>query len=261
MEYDREEQRRRREFDEAMAQQKKLEAKLAELKRTARTAKSRLLSSTTKSETWHRMTLGAADREAGYAGEMASARVWLRSLPTHDYVRTLAPFAETMPDATNLAVEVAAVKANLADWTVKGDALILARARRAYAADSVSFAAWQREHPDHETWRKKVPTRPQGFLIARIAAAFGVEAPGKMNRGEAHDWIAGHGGNPRLAVEPEPVPTPPAPTTTGMPVPTTPVPAAAEKSAPVTITPAPVRAAFDQRDGWDHATRRDEEGS
>ena len=254
MEYDREERRRRRDFDEAMAQQKKLEAKLAELKRSARTAKSRLLSSTTKSETWHRMTLGWLDRDAGYDGEMASARVWLRSLPIDAYVRTLAPFAGTMPDATNLEIEVATVKANLADWTARGDALILDRARRAYAADTASFAQWQRDHPDHEDWRKKAPTRSQGFLISRIAAALSVETPMRMNRGEAHDWIAGHGGNPRLAPQPDPVPTRPTPTGSERPMP------AAIASDPTPV-PVPGRAAVDTYDGSDDATHRDEEGS
>ena len=112
MDYDREEMRRRREYEEALAAQKKLEEKLASLKRAARTAKGRLLSSTTKSETWHRMSLAWLDREAGYNGEMASARVYLRGLPFQDYVQALAPFAEGMPGASNLAIEVAAVAAN-----------------------------------------------------------------------------------------------------------------------------------------------------
>ena len=201
MDYDREEMRRRREYEEALAAQKKLEEKLASLKRAARTAKGRLLSSTTKSETWHRMSLGWLDREAGYNGEMASARVYLRGLPFQDYVQALAPFAEGMPGASNLAIEVAAVAANLSDWTVKGDTFLLERARRDYASENASFAAWQREHPEHETWRKKPPTRGQGFLITRITAAQDVEPPVRMNRGEAHDWIARHGGNPRLAAE------------------------------------------------------------
>lgn len=210
MDFDREESRRRREYDEALAAQKKLEEKLAALKRAARTAKGRLLSSTTRSETWHRMSLAWLDREAGYDGEMASARVYLRWLPVHDYVRALAPFAEAMPAATNLQIEVAAVKANLADWTARGDALLLHRAKRDYAAESASFAAWQQDHPDHDAWRRKPPTRSQGFLIARTAAALDVEPPLRMNRGEAHDWITRHGGNPRLA-DAAPPPTHPVP--------------------------------------------------
>lgn len=201
MDYDREEMRRRREYEEALAAQKKLEEKLTSLKRAARTAKGRLLSSTTKSETWHRMSLAWLDREAGYNGEMASARVYLRELPFRDYVRALEPFVLSMPEATNLAIEVAAVAANLSDWTVKGDTLLLERAKRDYASENASFAAWQREHPEHEAWRKKPPTRSQGFLITRIAAAQYIEPPLRVNRGEAHDWIARHGGNPRLVAE------------------------------------------------------------
>lgn len=199
MEYDREEMRRRREYEEALAAQKKLEEKLAGLKRAARTAKGRLLSSTTRSETWHRMSLGWLDRNAGYDGEMASARVYLRWLPIHDYLQALLPFAAEMPDdAANVEIEVAAVRANLDDWTARGNALLLDRAKRDYAAEAASFAAWQRDNPGRDAWRKKPPTRSQGFLVARMAAALNLEPPTRMNRGDAHDWIADHGGNPRL---------------------------------------------------------------
>lgn len=241
MEYDREESRRRREYDDALAQQKKLEEKLAGLKRAARTAKSRLLSSTTKSETWHRMTLGWLDREAGYTGEMASARFYLRCLPVHDYVRAIAVFAEAMPTATNLQIEVAAVEANLAEWTARGDAQLLHRAKQDYAVESASFAEWQHDHPEHEAWRRKPMTRGQGFLIARMTTVLDVEPPGKMNRGEAHDWIARHGGNPRLAPEPEPVPTPPKP-----------LPARLATATPVAV---------DRRDEADDAAHPGEEKS
>jgi len=241
MDYDREESRRRREYDDALAQQKKLEEKLAALKRAARSAKSRLLSSTTKSETWHRMTLGWLDREAGYTGEMASARIYLRSLPVHDYVHAIAPFAEAMPMATNLQIEVAAVKANLVDWTAHGDAQLLQRAKRDYAAECASFAAWQQDHPEHEAWRRKPATRSQGFLIARMAAALDVKPLGKMNRGEAQEWIASHGGNPRLAPEPDSVRNPPTPA---------PAPIA-------TATPVPI----DRNDDADDAARQGEEKS
>lgn len=209
MDYDRDEMRRRREYDRARAAHDKMLEKLAELKRAARSAKSRLLA-TTRSEQWHRMTLGWLDREAGYTGEMASARVWLRSQPLRTYVDLMLQAANGMGSATNIEIEVAAVNAHLSEWAAKGDALLLERAKRDYAADAASFAAWQREHPDHETWRRKPPTRAQGFLIARMTVVLGIEPPLRPNRGEAHEWIAAHGGNHRLGGEDTaPPPSPP----------------------------------------------------
>lgn len=197
MDYEQEELRRRREYERARAAQKKMLEKLTELKRAARNAKSRLLA-TTHSEQWHRMTLGWLDREAGYTGEMASARVWLRNQSLRTYVDMVRPAANGIENATNLEIEVAAVKANLAEWTAKGDALLLERAKRAYAADAAEFEAWQRENPNDNAWRRKPPTRAQGFLIARMAVAINIEPPLRPNRGEAHEWIVAHGGNPRL---------------------------------------------------------------
>ncbi len=197
MEYDREAARRRRDYEKALAAKAQLEEKLARLSRATRNAKSRLLA-TTKSEQWHRMTLGWLDREAGYTGEMAPARVWLRHQTVHEYVQLLAPHAVEMPDATNVAIEVAAVRANLADWSAKGEALLLDRAKRAYMEDLASFARWQREHPGEDGWRKKPATSAQGFLVSRTAATLGIDAPLRMTRGEAFDWLERHGGNLRL---------------------------------------------------------------
>lgn len=199
MEYDREAARRRRDYEKALAAKAQLEEKLAKLSRATRNAKSRLLA-TTKSEQWHRMTLGWLDREAGYTGEMAPARVWLRHQSIHDYIELLAPHAATMPDATNLDIEVAAVRANLDDWSARGEALLLDRAKAAYAEDLAGFARWQREHPGEDGWRRKPATRAQGFLVSRTAATLGIDAPLRMTRGDAFDWLERHGGNLRLGV-------------------------------------------------------------
>lgn len=197
MEYDREAARRRRDYEKALAAKAQLEEKLAKLSRATRNAKSRLLA-TTKSEQWHRMALGWLDREAGYTGEMASARVWVRHQTIHDYIELLAPHAATMPDATNLAIEVAAVRANLDDWSAKGEALLLNRAKAAYAEDLAGFARWQREHPGEDGWRRKPATRAQGFLVSRTATTLGIDAPLRLTRGDAFDWLERHGGNLRL---------------------------------------------------------------
>lgn len=197
MDYDRNEGRRRRELEKALAAKKKLEARFAELTRKARTAKSRLLA-TTRHESWHRHALAWLDRDAGYDGEMASARVWLRSLPIHDYIAALAPHAEAMPDATNIHVEVAAVRAHHPEWTEKGDALLLDRARRDYADELEGFRVWQRDNPDKKDWRTRPPTSTQLFLISRNATRLGIDEPFNLDRGGAHDWIEAHGGNLRL---------------------------------------------------------------
>ena len=200
MEYDAIEARRRREYETALAAKRKVEERLAEINRKARNAKTRLLS-TTRSEQWHRMSLAWLERDTGYTGEMASARVWLRHQSLDKYIALIAPFAAVRPGATNIAAEVAAVRAHLDDWTERGEALLLSRASRAYAEDVAGFRVWQRDNPDSNAWRRKPMTRTQGFLVGRMVAALELEPPARMNRGEAHDWIDQHGGNPRLAVE------------------------------------------------------------
>lgn len=182
MDYDRNEARRRRELEKALADKKKLEAKFADLARKARTAKSRLLA-TTRHESWHRHALAWLDRDAGYDGEMASARVWLRSLPIHDYITALTPFVEAMSAAPNIAIEVAAVRANLSNWTEKGDALLLDRARRDYAIELDSFLAWQRDNLDKKSWRTRPPTRTQLFLVSRDMTADPAAARGAQQQG------------------------------------------------------------------------------
>ena len=208
MEYDAIETRRRRDYETMMAAKRKAEERLAEINRKARNAKSRLLS-TTRSEQWHRMSLAWLERDAGYTGEMASARVWLRHQPFDAYISLIAPFAAVQPGASSIAAEIAAVRAHLDDWTKRGEALLLDRASSAYAEDVAGFRVWQRDHPDSTAWRRKPMTRSQGFLIGRMVAALDLEPPARMNRGEAHSWIEQHGGNPRLMVERvDPGPTP-----------------------------------------------------
>ena len=148
------------------------------------------------------MALAWLERDAGYTGEMAAARVWLRRQPLDAYIKLVAPFAAAMPGATIIAAEFAAVRAHLDEWTKRGEALLLDRASRAYAEDVAAFRIWQRDNPGSDAWRRKAMTKSQGFLIGRMVAALDLEPPARMNRGEAHDWIEQHGGNPRLASPP-----------------------------------------------------------
>lgn len=210
MEYDAIEARRRREYEAAIAVERRAAERLTEIKRKARNAKSRLLS-TTRSEQWHRMSLAWLERDAGYTGEMASARVWLRHQPFDAYISLIAPFAAVQPGVSSIAAEIAAVRAHLDKWTKRGEVLLLDRASRAYAKDVADFRVRQRDNPGSDAWRRKAMTKSQGFLVGRMVAALDLEPPARMNRGEAHDWIEQHGGNPRLASPPLDPDAPPGP--------------------------------------------------
>jgi hypothetical protein len=198
--YDREEERRRRELESAKAKEAKLREELAALRNETRSAKNRLASAT-RHETWHVHRLAHLDRLAGYDGDMASARIYVRSLSFSDYMAVLRPYAEINPSATNLDIEVAAVIANRTNWHNKGEAIVLERERVAAEADRASWEAWQATHEDASGWRDKPMSRRQYFLVSRTADYLGVDTPGRMSRGEAFDWLVQHGGNLRLARE------------------------------------------------------------
>ncbi|EZP70385.1 hypothetical protein BV96_03350 [Sphingomonas paucimobilis] len=198
MDFNAEELRRRRAFEGARDAKAKADARAAKARQKVRAAKARL-NATMRSEQWHRMSLGWLDREAGYTGEMASARVFLRTLPIRDYIQQISPYAASMPDATNIQMEAAAVRDNLDVWTKRGDALLLERARGDYAAECASFDKWERDNPDKGGWRTQKSTRAQWLLMLRTADALGIAPPRSANRGEAHDWLRAHGGNLRLA--------------------------------------------------------------
>lgn len=195
---DTEEERRRRELHRAEAEAAKLEQKLAELRRKARSARSRL-KSTTRHETWHARRLAAQDRQAGYDGEMAEARHFLRSMPLSAYTKALEPYAEVYPETSVVELEVMAVNANLHDWTAAGKALLLDLARARYAEECRTFEAWLKEHPNEKGWRDKPATRAQWMLIWRTVEALKLnDRPERLTRGEAHDWLQEHGANVRL---------------------------------------------------------------
>ncbi|NIJ15066.1 hypothetical protein [Sphingobium vermicomposti] len=199
MDFNSEELRRRRAFEGARDAKAKADARAAQARQKVRAAKARL-NATTRSEQWHRMSLGWLDREAGYTGEMASARVYLRTLPIREYVELLSPYADKMPDSTtNIQMEATAVRDNLDVWTKKGDALLLERAKADYAVECASFDEWERDNPDKGGWRGQKSTRAQWLLMLRTADALAVAPPKSANRGEAHDWLRAHGGNLRLA--------------------------------------------------------------
>ena len=135
--YDKDEERRRRELEALKAKEAKLRAELASLNKDKQSAKSRLLS-TTRHENWHVRRLAALDMLMGYVGEMASARIYVRSLPLDDYVAALRPFAVLMPGADNLSIEIAAVKANHDEWHRLGEDTDIGGA---FGADTIPQAA------------------------------------------------------------------------------------------------------------------------
>lgn len=202
--FDKFEESSRRKIGELAAAEAKLRAQMHELTKERRSVKARL-ASTTKHENWHAHRLAHLDRLAGYSGEMASARIYIRSLPLTEYISALTPFAEQMPNADNLAIEVAAVKANHDDWHNRGEEIVLARARVAAEADHAGWEEWQSKNPTAQHWRDKPMTKGQFFLVSRTADLLSIIAPAKMTRGEAHDWLSAHGGNLRLAREKESV--------------------------------------------------------
>ena len=219
--YDREEDRRRRELRQAEMKEAEAAAKLAELRRQARSARSRLLS-TTRHETWHAHRLAAQDRQAGYDGEMSEARHYVRSRTAKDYVAVISPFARAMPDAPVVEVEVAAVRANLDAWTERGKALLYERARIAYATECRSFESWATDHPGEKDWRERPATRPQWMLIRRTVEALHLnDMPSRLNCGEAYDWLQSYGANVRFRPSREEEPaSPSAPVAPTAPVPT-----------------------------------------
>ena len=195
--FDKDEVSRRRKLADAKAREAKLREELAAIQKAKRSARSGI-DQITRHENWHARTLAAADRRAGYTGEMASARLYLRSLPVDKYSAILAQYAMGSSDADNLSVEVAAVRANFDQWHRKGEAIILDRERRAYAAECARWADREASQPT-QSWRAKPMTRGQYFLIARTAEFLNVAEPtGKITRGAAHDWLKTHDANLRL---------------------------------------------------------------
>jgi len=203
--FDRNEERRRRallERQEATARQKE---KLEVLRRKERAAKAQLLGSTTRHENWHAHRLVYQDRQAGYVGEMAEARYWVRSLTPDLYREAIAPYADAMHGASIIAVEVAAVRANLNDWARRGQDVLYEQARAAYEEECRSFAAWQAAHPDETDWRDAPATRKQWMLIRRTVDRLeGVAMPVRLKAGEAHDWLERHDANLRFRGKPAP---------------------------------------------------------
>ncbi|GLV20992.1 hypothetical protein TomMM35A_08520 [Sphingobium sp. TomMM35A] len=198
MNCDRDEDRRRRALRKRQEATARLQAKLDQSRRQERNARSQLLN-TTRHPTWHAHRLAYQDRQAGFDGEMSEARYYLRALPLSRYTEAITPFAEINPDAGVVLLEVAAVRANLEEWTARGKAQLYQQAQTAYVEECRSFAHWQQANPDEKDWRNQPATRAQWMLIRRTADRLNIaDMPLRLKRGEAHAWLERHGANLRF---------------------------------------------------------------
>lgn len=85
-----------------------------------------------------------------------------------------------------------------------------ARAKGAWLQWKRLEAVYRREVEDFRNsdafarpgWRRKSITRDQHYLIGEIKRILATPDPKLATRGQAYDFIAAHGGNPRFLVEP-----------------------------------------------------------
>lgn len=148
-------------------------------------------------EIYHRMKLAYYDRQAGFEGRHADARDELRRLSVADYCKIVQEGIADPARVTLVAAELAAVEKHLDFLTGAANKRYLARDEAEYREVQAKWEEHHRSHPNAGGWRAKAATREQWILIDRIVSAIGVDRPGKMTRGQAHDWIHVHGGNPR----------------------------------------------------------------
>lgn len=194
MDYDNERRRLEKRLEQAQARLEKQEAK----KRLARRSVAAVQSEQRDSaEKWHRFALAHHDREAGYEGDHALARMALRAQPFDKYVNLIRPYVSLTTTAL-VQCELAAVIANLNAWTATGREILMQRDQAAYEKERHEWEEWQSANPAAIEWREREPTKGQLQLVRRIVEAKEIETPTLKTRGEAHDWIAANGGNPRL---------------------------------------------------------------
>lgn len=137
-----------------------------------------------------RLNLSYDDRDALRAVLAMRLEDFLDAAPqVHDYLR--------MP----LGIVVAEmVCTNSLALNEMGLAVLHQRRSDEYHADCARWNA-QSEAVKRGAWRERPPTRGQRMLILRTVETLGISLPGKLTRGEAHDWIEAHGGNLRYATE------------------------------------------------------------
>lgn len=205
MDFEKKAELSRRELAKLEQQQKKLDAKKAEVLRQKRAAKNKLLNSTSRHPYWHGMKLSAHDREIGFDGAMADAHYELRNRTFTEYLAAIEPIADAMPGASVAEIEFAAVSQNLEEWTKRGEAALFEKARTNYLKECAEFARWSEEHPEEKHLRDRQATRDQWMLIRRTVEALDIEMPTRLTCGAAHDWLAANGANVRFMSDVSPV--------------------------------------------------------
>lgn len=136
----------------------------------------------------HRQGLGYEDRDAFRA---------VLDLPLH----RLTEAAGLQANELSLGQAIAhVIFADHGPLTELGQSILRDRQKDAYKRDCASWDA-QPEAVKKGKWREKAPTRDQQLLMMRMAMALDEALPGDVTRGEAQDWIAERGGNPRFTEE------------------------------------------------------------
>ena len=74
--------------------------------------------------------------------------------------------------------------------------------RELYLEETERFLRSKKGRDPKARWRAEQPTSNQTYLIAEICLDLELELQRFATRGQAFDWIRGHGGNPRFTREP-----------------------------------------------------------
>ena len=195
MDYDYEKKKLEAQLQTAKQRLEREDAKRRTLKREL-SAKTAELNN--RAEKWHRYALAYDDRMKGYTGEQAIARAYLRNMPFDKYAHYVSAHSNdgklSLVDA-----ELATVKRYLDKFTEYGRDDLLKRDQLSYKKECSKWQQWQNQNPNENDWRSRKASKGQNMLIARIVDTYNIESPPLLNRGDAHDWIAQNGGNPRFA--------------------------------------------------------------
>ena len=147
--------------------------------------------------------LGFAFEVNGALNIDSLALTGLLSFPWHAFVTTMKDEAQKSVCFVDL-LRLALLQPDLLEWSrAQGTWLQWQRLNAIYRQEVDDFRnsdAFRRLG-----WRRKGITRPQHYLIGEIHRILGVPLAPLANRGQAYEFIASHGGNPRF-LEMPPVP-------------------------------------------------------
>lgn len=142
--------------------------------------------------------IGMAWFEIGFRRSDEDA--WVGAFASGPHLRALmAATPEVVPDTSFGAALAATVHFWSARLQPLGCRERLLRAAERYAARQASWSEVDPEFRAHGPWRERPATKSQRHQIERIELAQGRLGPPLPLRGEASDWIAQAGGNPRFA--------------------------------------------------------------